>query len=128
LNRSRNDELRYAHTTLNCKYIRTVVYEDHLYFSSKISVNGPWRIKHRDPITGSQSGAGSDLTFRSGRQRHAKSSRDHGALAWGKHHRGVGRDCRQEVEPGRELALVGWQGQVGRMRKPFHLDVDLLHA
>jgi hypothetical protein len=128
LHRSRNDELRYAHTTLNCKYIRTMVYEDDLDFSSEISVDSPWRIKHRDPITGSQAGAGADLTFRPGRERHAKSSRDHGALAWRKCDRGVGRDRRQEVEPGRELALVFWQGQIGCVREPLHLHVDFFHA
>jgi hypothetical protein len=105
-----------------------MVYEDHLNFSAKISVNRPWRIKDRYPPTSSQSRAGSDLTFRSERQRHAKPGRDHGVLAGGQHHRGVAGDSGQEIEPGRELALVGRQRQIGRVREPLYLDVDLLHA
>jgi hypothetical protein len=128
LHRSRNDELRYAHTTLNCKYIRTMVYEDHLNFSSKISVDRPWRIKNRDSISSSQSGARPDLSFRSGWQRHAKAGWDHGPLPGRQQHRRVVGDCGQEIEPGRELALVGRQRQVGRVRQPFHQHVDLFHT
>jgi hypothetical protein len=105
-----------------------MVYEDHLDFPTKISVHRPWRIKHRDPIAGSQSGAGPDLSFRSGWQGHAKAGRNHGPLPWGQYNRRVVRDSRQEVEPGRELALVGRQRQIGRMRQPLHLHVDLFHA
>jgi hypothetical protein len=68
------------------------------------------------------------LAFGAGRQCHAKSGRDHGVLARGQHHWGIGRDRCQEVEPGRKLALVGRQRQIGRVRKPFHLNVDLFHA
>jgi hypothetical protein len=128
LHRSRNDELRYAHTTLNCKYIRTMVYKDHLDLTPKISVNGSWGVEHRHTVPACEPRAGTDLSFRSGRQRHAKAGRDRGVLAGGEHHRGVVGDRGQEVEPGRELALIGRQRQVGRVREPLHLDVDLFHA
>jgi hypothetical protein len=118
--------LRYAHTTLNCKYIRTMVYKDDLNFPAKISVNGSGGVEHGHPVPGSQPGAGADLTFSAGRQCHAKAGRDHGVLARGEHHRGAVGDGRHQVQPGRELALVGRQRQVGRVREPLHLDVDLL--
>jgi hypothetical protein len=50
LHRSRNDELRYAHTTLNRKYIRTMVYEDDLDFAAKISIDCAWGVKHRHTV------------------------------------------------------------------------------
>jgi hypothetical protein len=128
LHRSRNDELRYAHTTLNRKYIRTMVYEDDMDFPAKISVNRSGGVEHGHSVPGCESGAGADLTFGAGRQRHAKAGRDHGVLAGGQRHRGIVGDRRQEIEPGRELALVGRQRQVGCVRQPLHLNVDLLHA
>jgi len=128
LHRSRNDELRYAHTTLNCKYIRTMVYEDHLNFSSKISVDRAGRIKNRDSISSSQSGAWTDLSFGTGWQRHAKAGRHHGSLPGSQYNRRVVGHGGQEVETGRELALVGRQRQIGRMRQPLHLHVDFFHA
>jgi hypothetical protein len=128
LHRSRNDELRDAHTTLNCKYIRTMVYEDHLDFTPKVSINGSRGVEHCDSVPGCQPGAGADLTFGARRQRHAKAGWDHGVLAGGQHHRGIAGDRRQEVEPGRKLALVGRQRQIGRVREPLHLNVDLLHT
>jgi len=127
LHRSRNDELRYAHTTLNCKYIRTMVYEDDLNFSPKISVDRSRGVEHRHSMPGSESGAGADLSFGAGRQRHAKSSRDHGVLAGSEQHWGVLGDRRHEIESGCELALVGRQRQTGCVREPLHLNVDLFH-
>jgi hypothetical protein len=37
-------------------------------------------------------------------------------------------DRGQEVKPGREFTVVGRERQIGRVREPLHLDVDLLHA
>jgi hypothetical protein len=128
LHRSRNDELRYAHTTLNRKYIRTMVYEDDMDFPAKISVNRSGGVEHCHSVPGCESGAGADLAFGAGRQRDAKSGRDHGVLTRSQRHRGVAGDRRQEIEPGCELALVGRQRQIGRVRQPLHLNVDLLHA
>jgi len=105
-----------------------MVYEDHLDFAAKISINGSWGIKHRHTVPACEPGARADLTFRSGRQRHAQAGRDHGVLAGGEHHRGVVGDRRHEIEPGRELALIGRQRQIGRVREALHLDVDLFHA
>jgi hypothetical protein len=103
-----------------------MVYKDHLNFPAKISVNRSGGVEYRHSMPSRESGAGADLTFGAGRQRHAKSGRDHGVLARGEHHWGVAGDRRHEVEPGCELALVGRQRQVGRVREPLHLDIDLL--
>jgi hypothetical protein len=105
-----------------------MVYKDDLNFPAKISVDRSGGVEHCHAVPACKSGAGTDLTFGAGRQRDAKSGRDHGVLAGGQHYRRVTRDRRQEVEPGRKLALIGRQRQIGRVREPFHLDVDFVHA
>jgi len=104
-----------------------MVYQDHLNFPAKISINGAGGIEHRNSVPGCEPGAGSDLTFGARRQGHAKAGRDHGVLARAQHHWGVTGDRSHQVEPSRELALVGRQRKIGRVREPFHLNVDLLH-
>jgi hypothetical protein len=105
-----------------------MVYKDDLNFPAKISVNGSRGVEHGHPMPGCQPGARADLTFSAGWQCHAKAGRDHGVLARGEHHRGVVRDGGHEVQPGRQLALVGRERQAGRVRQPLHLNVDLFHV
>jgi hypothetical protein len=105
-----------------------MVYEDDMDFPAKISVNGSGGVEYCHAVTRCESGAGADLTFGAGRQRHAESGRNHGVLTGSQHHRGVVGNRRQEIEPGRELALVGRQRQVGSVGEPLHLDVDLFHT
>jgi hypothetical protein len=60
---SRNDELRYAHTTLNNKWLRTMVYENYMDFPPIIGVDRSRRIKDSDPMSRGQSRARADLAF-----------------------------------------------------------------
>jgi hypothetical protein len=56
--------LRYAHTTLNDKWLRTMVYEDYMDFPSVVGVDRSRRIKDRDAVPRRQAGARAHLTFR----------------------------------------------------------------
>ncbi len=50
------------------------------------------------------------------------------ALARGDDHGRIGRHRGDEIEPGRELALIGRKRQIGGVRQPHHANLDFIHG
>jgi hypothetical protein len=120
--------LRYAHTTLNNKWLRAVVYEDYMDLAAIIGVDGSGRIEHGDAMTDGEPGARAHLTFRTCRQSHANSGWDERPVAGRNRQRGSSGNRRQEIESGGVLALIGRQRQVRRVWEPHNLDVNFFHT
>jgi hypothetical protein len=120
--------LRYAHTTLNNKWLRAVVYEDYMDLAAIIGVDGSGRIEHGDAMTDGQPRARAHLTFRTCRQSHANSGWNERPVAGRNRQRGSSGNRRQEIESGGVLALIGRQRQVRRVWEPHNLDVNFFHT
>jgi hypothetical protein len=119
--------LRYAHTTLNRNLLRSKIDKQDMYFSAIVGIDGAGAIENRDAVPHGEPRARSHLAFGAWREGHAEARWNEGTGAGRDHDRGIGRDRCQKVQPGRELALIGGQRQVGRVRQPHHLDIDLAH-
>ena len=99
-----------------------------MYFAAIVGIDGTRSVEHGDAMSQGEPRTRPDLPFETLRKRNGDAGRDGRALARREDHGRIGRHRRDEIEPGRELALIGRKRQIGGMRQPHHADLDFIHC
>src|SRR5262245_3252953 len=125
---SRKDQLGNPCAALDCELIGAKIRKNNVYLAAIVGIDGAWRVEHGHAVAQREPRAWPDLTLDSGRQRDGNTGRNHRPFARRDDHGRVGRYRSHQVEPGRVLALISRQRQVGAVRQPTHADLDFAHA
>ena len=105
------------------------IHENNLYFAAIIGINGSRRIEHSDTVPHCEARAWAHLSF--GSDAAVQCAMPVGimrAIAGGDDDGCVRRNRGEKVETCGELALVGRQRQIGAVRQPQDLQLDLVKA
>ena len=111
----REDELGNACPPLDRERLLAEIGEDDLDFAAIVGVDRAGRIEHRNPMPQGKSRAWPDLPFDPGRQCNRQARGDRRAAARRDDYGRIGRHCGDEIEAGREFALVCRKRQVAGM-------------